>query len=152
MSTTETRALTLRAPWGALIASGTKTVENRLWSTKYRGLVAIHTGQGVDRDAMRRVMNPDGVGDFLHDAFAAIERPLPTFGHILAIARIDDCHPYEPGCCTSLWAEPVVGVWHWCLADVRALPKPIPAKGRLGLWKPDAALVGQITTAGSEAC
>ncbi|MFE2729116.1 hypothetical protein [Kitasatospora sp. NPDC059327] len=51
----------------------------------------------------------------------------------VATARITDCHR-DTGCCRP-WGLP--GLWHWTLADVRALADPIPAAGRLGLWRLD---------------
>lgn len=141
--TGDIRALTLKAPWGALIASGQKTVENRVWELKYRGLVAIHTGQGVDRAAMKLALDEQGDG-FIRRAYRRIASRLTRPSHIVAVARIDDCHPYEPGCCVSPWAEKHEGIWHWTLTGVRALPEPIPAKGRLGLWRPSPDLVAQV--------
>lgn len=38
------RALTVRQPWASLIALGTKRIETRSWSTRYRGPLAIHAG------------------------------------------------------------------------------------------------------------
>lgn len=42
---TEARVLSIRQPYAELIVSGTKRVENRSWSTKYRGLVLIHAAR-----------------------------------------------------------------------------------------------------------
>lgn len=39
-------ALTISQPWAALIASGEKWVENRIWSTTCRGPILIHAGSG----------------------------------------------------------------------------------------------------------
>lgn len=36
------KALTLWQPWASLVAMGEKGVETRCWSTKHRGLLAIH--------------------------------------------------------------------------------------------------------------
>ena len=44
------RALTIRQPWASLIICGEKDVENRTWTIRYRGVVAIHAGQRFDRD------------------------------------------------------------------------------------------------------
>ncbi|MFE6869585.1 hypothetical protein ACFVFS_23910 [Kitasatospora sp. NPDC057692] len=59
--------------------------------------------------------------------------PALTTGALVAIATITDCHR-DIGCCRP-WGLP--GLWHWTLADVQALPDPIPAAGRLGLWRLD---------------
>ena len=36
------------------------------------------------------------------------------------------------------------GRYAWLLADVRALPQPMPAKGRQGLWTPDSELLARV--------
>lgn len=36
------RALSLWQPWAGFVAVGTKTIETRHWSTKYRGPLLIH--------------------------------------------------------------------------------------------------------------
>jgi len=133
----EIRALTVRPPWSAFIASIVKSVENRTWATKYRGLLAIHAGVTGDRSG------------FAHPAATGAVRlaALPWInvrGAVVAVARIDDCHPREAGCCVSPWAERTDGVWHWQLADIRPLFSPIAAVGRLGLWIPSPELTEQI--------
>lgn len=40
--------LTVQQPWAELIASGIKLVENRCWSTDYRGPLAIHAAKTRD--------------------------------------------------------------------------------------------------------
>ncbi len=37
--------LSIRQPWAWLVVSGTKDVENRTWTTQYRGWLLIHAGQ-----------------------------------------------------------------------------------------------------------
>jgi hypothetical protein len=38
---TATRTLTVRQPWAWAIARGHKDIENRSWTTRYRGPIAI---------------------------------------------------------------------------------------------------------------
>lgn len=38
------KALSVRNPYAALIVAGIKTIENRSWSTRYRGPLLIHAG------------------------------------------------------------------------------------------------------------
>lgn len=48
------KALSIRNPWAWLVIHGGKDVENRTWSTKYRGPLLIHasaTMTSSDRDA-----------------------------------------------------------------------------------------------------
>lgn len=45
------KALSIRQPWALLIVQGIKDIENRGWSTAYRGDLLIHASRQVDRDA-----------------------------------------------------------------------------------------------------
>lgn len=119
------KALTVRQPWAGAIAHQTKRVENRTWKlpAKHEGArILIHAGATRDKWAVV-------YGDHL-DVYSAI----------VAIATIKSCH-FDDGnqVCCSYWAEP--GAYHWELADVITLPEPVPAKGALGFWTPDASLV-----------
>jgi hypothetical protein len=39
------KVLSVRQPWAHLIVSGIKAIENRSWTTAYRGPLLIHAGQ-----------------------------------------------------------------------------------------------------------
>jgi hypothetical protein len=48
------RALSIRQPWASLIIAGVKNIENRSWTTSYRGPLLIHastTGTAADMEA-----------------------------------------------------------------------------------------------------
>jgi len=118
-------ALTIRQPWLAAILTGDKTTENRSWPTKHRGPVVLHAARALARDGQ--------ADPLVRAALARPGAPALTTGAIVATARITDCHR-DTGCCRP-WGLP--GLWHWTLADVQALADPIPAAGRLGLWRLD---------------
>lgn len=117
------KALTICQPYAYLIAIGEKRVENRTWSTRYRGPLLIHAGksrhwfEGAD---------PTGF----------------AFGAVVATARLVDClpiHEIEHGDHADRYPwiaghRHAVGPWCWVLAEVAALPEPIPARGAQGLW------------------
>jgi len=137
------RALTITQPWAAAIAAAAlapehKTTENRTWSTRYRGPLLIHAGQGFDDDAVG--LEPDA-----HRVWAALAAVLPhapgalDHGAIIATARLTDCHPAD-GCCAP-WGQQHPGTRHWTLADIRPLPEPVRCPGRLGLWIPHPDLL-----------
>ncbi|MEV6784620.1 ASCH domain-containing protein [Streptomyces sp. NPDC051098] len=124
-SVPEVLALTVWQPWASAIAYGTKRIENRTWPTDHRGLVLIHAGRTLDPTA--------------HDAPLArpfLRRPYPR-GAIVAVARLENCHT-DDGWCT-LWSAR--GRWHWRLADVTPLARPLPWSGARGLWTPPAGLL-----------
>lgn len=103
----DARVLTVRQPWADAIIHGGKDVENRSWTTGYRGRLWIHAGLGVDRWA--------GL-DFDETARGVL------VGHVRLVDVVDDSD--------SEWAEP--GCFHWLLADpTPCRPRPYP--GGLGL-------------------
>jgi hypothetical protein len=142
------RALTVRPPWSWAIACGGKTVENRGWPARYRGLIAIHGGA-------RSRWDPDGQeSPLIREAWAARARSRPeahnsicvlkkttdwmAFGAVVAVAELTACHrPMECWTLTedmcSDWAAE--GQFHWVLANIRPLAEPVPCKGALGLWR-----------------
>lgn len=131
------KALTICQPYPRLIMIREKPVENRTWSTSYRGPLAIHAGKSrlylVDDDEAAA----EAAGD-----------PL-VFGAVVALANLADCvhvsqihsgqldqrfpqlrdraHCYGPFC--------------WVLTDVRRLATPLPWRGSQGLFEiPDDVL------------
>ncbi len=116
------KALSIRQPWAWAIATGKKPVENRTWSTSFRGPVLIHAGLRVDREALRD--DPW--------AFAGAELDMPT-GGIVGVATIVDCVEWH----ASPW---FTGPFGFVLTDARSLPF-VPCKGALGFFDvpPDVA-------------
>ena len=127
------KALTIRQPWASLIMAGHKLVENRTWSTSYRGPLLVHAGLKVDR-AGYSVLERMGV---------QAPQDLPS-GVILGVVDLVDVvrwrrsgrgqgvlfDPY------GLVDEPLaVGPVCWILRNPRLLAKPVPRAGRPGLWE-----------------
>lgn len=122
------KALTIRQPWADAIAHGTKRVENRSWKlpAKHHGArILIHAGAQLDKQAI--VYGPN----------------LDIFSAIIAVATITDCRYSDDGQCCGPWGDE--NVYHWTLADVRALAEPVPCKGRLGLWNPAEDIAAAVT-------
>ena len=54
------KTLSIRQPWADLIIQGRKTLELRTWTVKYRGPLAIHASQTVERGAcLAHGLDPD---------------------------------------------------------------------------------------------
>jgi hypothetical protein len=107
------KILSLKQPWAALIVHGFKDIENRSWSTRYRGPVLIHASQRQDRITVDEIERRFGVrlnGDLL-------------LGGIVGITEIIDCVRPHP----SQWYFP--GCHAFILANSRPLPF-VPWKGR----------------------
>lgn len=127
------KALTISQPFASMIASGEKWIENRHWSTSYRGSLAIHAGKGtqyLDRHELKE---------------------FPT-GVVIAIAKLVACYSIEQIQANdsdstkrklridgSIWNwseaarhEHAEGPFCWILQDIQAID-PIPCRGAQGL-------------------
>ncbi len=116
------KALVIRQPWADLVVDGIKGVENRSWTTAYRGPLAIVAGAARDKKAheqAERIARQVGLDTFT---------PATVYGAVVGfvdlVAITTDLE--------SPWAEP--GAHHWLLARPRRLNTPKPIKGRLGLF------------------
>ena len=118
------KALTVHQPWAWAIISGRKRVENRTWSTRERGRIAIHSHG--ERDSERRWRD---LAAMLEDAAtwnACIESPR---GAILGTVELVDC--VEESDDYSFAGPPHYG---FVLANPRPLRKPIQVPGRQKFW------------------
>lgn len=139
------KALSIRQPWATLIAAGAKNVENRTWSTSWRGPLAIHAAlrwdRGAELDPLVEWAWPALAGPAA-EAYPAPDAPaFAARGVIVAVARLVDCHRSERACCWPWGSE---ASFHWVLADVRALSRPVAASGALGLWTPPPAVLDAV--------
>jgi hypothetical protein len=128
------KAITLWQPWASAIALGHKTIETRSWATRYRGPLAIH--------AARRPMDVEEL--LLANAHLPnLDLPL---GAVVATCHLVECLPADAAAIArlrfegfapreDLWGNFSPGRYAWILRDVRALPRPIPARGAQGLWE-----------------
>lgn len=154
------RALTVRQPWACAIVHLGKTVENRTATLgTYTGLVAIHAGKQFD------------VADYADDAIGEALKTIVLTGSHADVERIGGA--FEPGIgavigvvdlvgrhgsrdkaiadpadqttytCCEPWGQP--DQFHIELRNPRPLTSPIPARGALGLWRPDEQLIAAIT-------
>ncbi len=125
-----TLALSIMQPWAWLIVNGHKNIENRTWSTRFRGEVAIHAGKKIDRSAHADVAA--GIHPVTGErSLLGIEYP-PCFGvaihtgGIVGVATIVDCVSRSD----SKW---FVGPFGFALTHFRPVPF-IPVKGALGFF------------------
>ncbi|WP_169165121.1 hypothetical protein [Cellulomonas taurus] len=147
----------MKQPWAWAIIHGQKDVENRVQSLgRYRGPVAIHAGASFAPEAWRSPVLAEVARRFGISRETAVGLDLPTRCVIGVVDLVDEhrghnsemdrlravrsCFrpgvPYGP---CSPWA--MSDHHHLVLANPRPLPRPIPATGRLGLWRPDDALL-----------
>lgn len=152
------RAITVRQPWAWAIVHGGKDVENRSRNIagSYRGPVAIHAGLAFDNQAADTspfVQAWHEVWPTKHPA-TCDPRIVPQ-GAIIGVVDLVDAHPashvdshtspdgvtVNRSCCQP-WG--MLNHHHLVLKNPRALKNPIPAKGKLGLWKPGQELIEAI--------
>lgn len=116
------KVLSVKQPWADAILRMGKDVENRTWSTDYRGKIYLHTSKTIDYDATPLLF---GVG------------PL-TLGKILGHVTLTDVVRNS----SSRWA--MSGQYHWIIESPVKFKHFIPARGQLGLWTPSDELIKKI--------
>ncbi|MFH9821364.1 hypothetical protein [Streptomyces sp. NPDC017230] len=125
------RGISIKQPYAACVLTGAKPVENRPRPWK-PGWVLLHASKTIDRSALRLPL----VGRTIRGL------QLVT-GAVVGVARITDCHQDLDGeAPCSEWAHPEA--WHLVLADVQALPLPVPARGQVVPWKPSSDLLQRV--------
>lgn len=136
-------ALSVTRPWPTFIASRLKPIENRTWTTSYRGPMWLHAAnswQGAALDFASQLGIEIGSWE---------KRDYPT-GIVALVDLVDICdaHNSRParGCECGPWA--MIGQYHWRIGNVRPLPAPVPCKGALKLWAPPAEVLAAITALG----
>lgn len=117
------KALSIKQPWVHAILNEGKDVENRNWTSKHRGWIALHASAKPmplkDVDFPRRIPCPD---------LKSLD-----YSAICGVARIVDITPKS----RSKWfwrADDGSTNYGWVLADVTPLPMPIKCKGARRLW------------------
>jgi hypothetical protein len=123
------KALSIRSPWWWAILEAGKDIENRDWSTNFRGRFLIHVGKWFkedeimeDLDVIRRIRNLD------EPAEDAAKQLKPYGGCIVGSVEIVDCVTES----TSPW---FFGKYGFVLRNPVTFDKPVPRKGALGFFE-----------------
>jgi hypothetical protein len=120
--------LSIRQPWAWCVIHGGKDIENRDWTTTFRGRFVVHASKGGTKQDMREAYA------FIHVASKGhvwIPENLDRGGIIGSVELVDVVEQSE-----SPW---FVGRYGLVLSDPRPLPFT-PCKGQLGLFEcPDDA-------------
>ena len=147
-----------RQPWASAIAVGAKRIETRSWKTSWRGTLLIHAGR--NKRALKRPAE-------YHDAWAALQVMSDSddvpFGCIVAVTELVDCVKIYDACrmygyvMSAKTTPPTTltdqefslgdyapGRYGWALDNVRALPEPVPCRGKQGLWKPPVDVLAAV--------
>ena len=106
------KTLSVRQPWADLIISGTKDIENRTWSTVYRGRLFIH--------ASRFRLDEETIARFDRDPAAL------HYGAVIGFVDLVDVVQEHSSTFFS-------GPYGWVLANPQRID-PVPMRGQLGLF------------------
>ena len=109
------KALTVRQPYAWAILYAGKNIENRSWTTKYRGPLLIHAGASFNQNPLPHRLPAPKPDDYFRKAI---------LGEVELIDIVESSR--------SRWYEE--GSFAWLLADPRPFSTPILCKGHLGLW------------------
>ena len=121
------KVLTIKEPWATLIIEKYKKYEFRSWKTNYRGKILIHAGLSLEKDMLER----------FKDYNLTCSK-----GAIIGEADLVDCILVDEQFNEELrQLDPVVygrsnhvETYAWKLENIKKYDKPIPVKGKLGLW------------------
>lgn len=129
MTAVPLRALTVRQPYAdAIVQPGPdpKRIENRTWPAPPRHIGTRFLLHAAAATAVRPVL-PDGADTTTWPGVR---------GAILAVVTLAGCHFDGPDCLPACTRWGHTEVFHWHLADVLPLARPVPATGALGFWTP----------------
>lgn len=124
------KALSISQPWSWLIVNGIKDIENRKWTTSYRGLILIHAPKQPDHNLFQ---NNDLYFPFAWERLGFELPPLPQkrdnydYGGIVGYATLQKVVTKSD----SPWYIP--GYYGFVLTQRRPIDL-IPLRGQLGLF------------------
>lgn len=116
--TTNIRCLSIQQPWAWLILHRGKDIENRTWSTTYRGRFLIHAGLKIDAEALTT---------FQDNGIIPPNQTFPT-GGIVGRAELIGC----VGWARNYWFH---GPFGFVLQNAQELPL-FRCAGKLMFFKP----------------
>lgn len=144
------RAITIQQPYAHLIATpqrelplraNVKRVENRTWSTDWRGPLAIHAGTSFEwfkyGDWPAFVQHCDDVPEMTFGGFVAVV-------NLVACVKLEDVQKGTAGHSWILDHKHTNGPVCWVFDNIRRIPKPVMYTGRQGLWSPPVDVVAAI--------
>ena len=115
------RAITLRRPWDQAILHGGKDIENRvwpLWTNQIGCEILLHASKKYDIDGAIW-MQLRG----LYNSPSEVDSPTGIVGSFVVDRVVTESN--------SPW---FVGPFGWVLRDIKIFEKPIPCRGKQGLW------------------
>ncbi len=118
------KVLSVRQPWAHLILSGQKPIENRTWTTRYRGPLYIHAGVNMHAMPVTEIEVKFGI---------AIDRSALTLGAIIGRVTLVDVVTGSQ----SPWFD---GPYGWVFEKPEII-NPTPYRGQMGLFDAPQSIV-----------
>jgi hypothetical protein len=131
------KAITIKEPWATLIClndgTGTlKNVENRVWSTRYRGKVLIHTSAKTEYTNLEEFLTPEqlkAIKNKGQDFYNKVKESVKHGSRIIGEVEIVDCVKDYP----SIWSAE--GQYQFVLKNAKLYDEPIEdVRGSLMIW------------------
>lgn len=153
-----TRLLSICEPWASLIVHGYRPVEHRSRSISFRGRLGIHACLSEAADIWEE-WDDDGEEYPSWESMTGLSqkqlrgmcRPGHVIGSVEVWGTIEAIGMHDPDTDELLlppgYEEWVDDGWVWLLRNARRYVQPIPARGKLSLWVPDAGLAAAIVEA-----
>lgn len=139
------KALSLWQPWASLVAFGEKSIETREWTTKYRGLLAIHATAKLPPYWLGASRHTETFRNELADVFNVKRgyevseiKKLP-FGAVICIVRLVEIQETRHVREIISERERIFGNYQdaryaWFVELIEQCDPPIQAKGNRMLW------------------
>ena len=117
------KAISLKPPWAWLMTTGIKKVENRRWSSNYRGPILIHASKTWDQEGYEFILRIATI----YEISILPDKDEHVRGAIIGRANMVDCVKSHP----SKW---FFGPYGFVWEDAFPLISPIPYRGQLGIF------------------
>lgn len=125
------KAISIQQPWAWAILHAGKDIENRNWSTAFRGDIAVHATRTQQAWKLPQGVTPPSEQDL-------------TVKAVIGIVEIVDVVTRS----SSRW---FTGPYGFVLRNPRVLSRPVPCPGNLRLWtvppRVDKAIAGAVAAA-----
>lgn len=127
------KVLSLTEPYATLIKNGIKTIETRSWNTKYRGTLYIHASSTKTPKTYKENV----------ELMSLVNDDELNYRNIICSCELVDCIEMTEDFVEKIKKlnrnEYITGIYSkgryaWILENIKALDKPIKAKGHLGIW------------------
>jgi hypothetical protein len=130
------KAISLWQPWATLVEIGAKQFETRGWSTKYRGLLAIHAAKRFDEVQRAYCEQEPFLSALKTEGYSADNLP---FGGIVAVVKVLEIQRtevvvHEVSKREKAFGNYLAGRFAWRLEMVKRLERPIPMNGAQSLF------------------